>query len=90
MSKSDKRVLLKYLEKLYVTKLFSYNFYLKQMKNDAGKTKQIAYERRFRLEIKAIELILYKLGSKFMADVKIINHRKTSETIAGTTGLIKD
>jgi hypothetical protein len=90
MSKADKRVLLKYLEKFYTTKLYAYNFHTAEMQGEISPTQQTKYERRFRLRIKAVETILHELGSTFMQDVKIVNHRKTSEINARNVGLIKD
>ncbi|MET3979977.1 regulator of sigma D [Mucilaginibacter sp. UYP25] len=86
-SNADRKRLLNSLETYYVTKLNQYNYNLKTYKSP-NKTVAENYNRRFRLEVKAIELILHSLGSQFMQNVKP-NHRKTTELNARTNGLIQ-
>jgi hypothetical protein len=86
--KSDRKTLLKYLEKLYVTKLNNFNWNFQNLP-PANKTRASNYERRFRLEVKAIETLLLMLGSEFMSNVKKPNFRKTTEINARTNGLIQ-
>ncbi|MEB0302357.1 hypothetical protein [Mucilaginibacter sp. 5C4] len=84
---ADRKRLLASLETYYITKLNQYNYNLKTYKSP-NKTIAENYNRRFRLEVKAIELILYSLGSNFMKNVKP-NSRKTSELNARSSGLIQ-
>jgi hypothetical protein len=90
-SKTDRRVLLKYLEKYYLIKLKNYNFSFNNRNPDEPKTKTRIekFERQFRLEVKAIETLLYKLGSDLMQNVKIPNYRKTTDINARRNGLIQ-
>ncbi|QQL51085.1 hypothetical protein [Mucilaginibacter ginkgonis] len=79
--KTDRRILLEKLEKFYVTEqrnYLSHEAYLAGVK----KTKKALHDRRFRLRIKPIEMLLYMLGSDFMSNVKPPSIRRTFEIAA--------
>lgn len=87
-SKTDRRMLLKTMEKFYHVTLFTYNFNLKYPRNSSV-TSLKAMERQYRLRVRSIEHILYLMGSDFMTNVKHTNFRKTSETNARQLGLFQ-
>jgi hypothetical protein len=87
-SKGDRRILLKYLEKFYTTKLFEFKFGLKRS-DQMTKTRLVKYDRHYRLQFRSIEHLLSLMGSDFMKNVSQPNFRKTTEINARRNGLLQ-
>ncbi|HVW94949.1 MAG TPA: hypothetical protein VHA56_03190 [Mucilaginibacter sp.] len=92
MSKSDIRVLRKYLEKYYCSQLLLFNIADNGFRKDVNKTTKAKFDRRFRLKIKPVELVLHQVGSEFMSNVKpqFTSIRKTSSLAARANGIVQD
>ncbi|HEY8657526.1 MAG TPA: hypothetical protein VIL78_00710 [Hanamia sp.] len=88
-SKTDKRLLVKYLEKYYITLLFAWNFHLRNSLHGANNTRKARLDRHYRLMVKPVELILHALGSQFMDNVKSVSIRETSTINAESSGLLQ-
>ncbi|MES2110940.1 MAG: hypothetical protein V4577_19440 [Bacteroidota bacterium] len=89
-SKADQKVLRKYLEKYYCTQLLLFNYSEHSFHKDANKTTKDRFDRRFRLKIKPVELVLHQVGSEFMKDVKPPSIRKTLTVAARDKGVVQD
>jgi hypothetical protein len=85
-SKTERRVLLKHLEKLYVVQLKQWQYHSLNSYHDENKTIKSQRDRYFRLRIKPIELVLHSLGSEFMSHVKLTSIRRTLEIAAQSNG----
>jgi hypothetical protein len=89
MSKTDRKTLLKFLEKYYVTHLFNWQHQLEHPSETATPTQNVKQDRRFRTLVKCIEIILHRLGSDFMENVKPPSIRTTSKINARDSGLLQ-
>lgn len=88
-SKTDRRVLLRSLEKYYLTQIKAWQFHCSFAPVTENKTVKANKDRRFRLRIKPIELVLHALGSDFMSNVTDSSIRKTLTIAAQQNGLIQ-
>ena len=86
-SKTDRRVLLRTLEKYYATQLKLWQFHASTPKSNL--TQDRNFDRRFRLSIKPVELLLHALGSEFMSNVKPSSIRKTFDLVARADGSVQ-
>ncbi|MEB0278971.1 hypothetical protein [Mucilaginibacter sp. 10B2] len=87
-SKTDRRMLIKSLEKLYCTELFRWDYHKRVSYADAKKTNIAIIDRRYRLRIKAIEMVLHQIGSEFMENVTP-SIRKTASVNCGDVGTLQ-
>jgi len=88
-NKADKKALVKYLEKYYSTQLDLFEYHERILEVDVNKTTKAKFDRRFRLQIKPVEIILYKLGSNLMSNVKEPpSIRKTNTLVARSNGAV--
>lgn len=83
----DRRLLLETLERLYVLELFNYDFF---KKHSVGKKKTLLadQDRKYRTDLKAIEIILFKQQSKLFQNVKRPSIRQTLTIDARANGLL--
>jgi hypothetical protein len=88
-TKSDRRILIDKLEKLYGHTLFNRQFYLTHCAPEARKTNVSNVDRRYRIELKSCEIVLHKLGSKLMTNVKNPSIRRTLEITVGNDRTIQ-
>lgn len=86
---TDRRVMLQKLEKYYIIKIRLYKRHMDNLQPDVSPTRKAAIERRFRLSIKPVELLLHELQSDFMSNVKRSSIRKTLDIAARDTGLLQ-
>lgn len=88
-NKADKKALVKYLEKYYSTQLDLFDYHERNLQVETNKTTAAKFDRRFRLQIKPVEMILYKLGSNLMSNVKQApSIRKTNTLVARSNGVV--
>jgi len=88
-TKTDKRLLLQYLEKFYLTTLKRWQFEEQTSITRANKTSKANFERRFRVNVKAIEIILHGLDSDFMSNVETPSIRRTTKIAARDSGILQ-
>jgi hypothetical protein len=88
-SKTERRLLLRYLEKYYVTQLKQWQFHSNNSALELNKTRHAQFDRRFRLRIKPVELVLHSLGSEFMSHVTNTSIRRTFEIEARNNGTLQ-
>lgn len=66
-TKRDKEVLTRLLERMYTIELKNYDFF-NNYPTDAKKTHVSIVDRRFRLELKATQVLLFKLKSPLLLE----------------------
>lgn len=88
-SKTERKALLKHLEKYYVTQLKQWQYHRLNFLSDKSVTVQKTRDRSFRLKIKPVEMVLHSLGSEFMSHVTITSIRRTFEIAAQSNGTLQ-
>lgn len=89
-TKTDRRILIDKLEHLYSHTQKERHFFLKHLAVGSRITNINNRDRIFRTDLKAMEIILHKLGSKIFENDKRPSIRKTFTVAAQNNGFVQN